>query len=249
MDILQLSRYLDDLLDIQSINDAPNAFNGLQVENAGEIRKIGLAVDLCMATIEMAIEKQCGMLFVHHGLLWGGAQPVRGPFYKKLAAMIRANLGLYSAHLPLDAHPVLGNNKTLADKVGLRRLEPFGEYNGMKIGLKGVVQRKPAAALGKELEGKLGFPVRVIGEGDVETVGLVTGGAGDLIRQAALEKLDCYITGEGAHNHYHEAVESGCVLILAGHYATEMGGVLAVGQHLREKFNLETEFLNNPTGL
>lgn len=249
MNILQLSKYLDDLLDVRSIKDSPKAVNGLQVESSGEITKVGLAVDLCMATIRMAVDKNCNMMFVHHGMFWGGLQPVTGGRYEKLAAMLKADLGLYSAHIPLDVHPVLGNNRALADILGMRELEPFGEYEGMKIGLKGKVTRQPALALGETLSEKLGAPAKVIGDGEVETVGVVTGGAGDILRQAIDENLDCYITGEGANHNFHEAVEGQCVLILAGHYATEKGGALAVGKHLKEKFNITYEFLDYPTGL
>ncbi|KMP11809.1 NGG1p interacting factor 3 protein, NIF3 [Candidatus Nitromaritima sp. SCGC AAA799-C22] len=249
MDILQLSNYLDNLLDIKSIKDSPNAMNGLQMQNTGEIKKIGLAVDLCMATIEQAVAAKCNMMFVHHGMLWGGVQPVRGPFYEKLSAMMRANLGLYSAHLPLDMHPVLGNNKVLADLAGLSHIEPFGEYEGQKIGFKGRLEPISTKALGTKLEAETGSPVKVIGEGEVQTLGLVSGGAADILRQAAAEGLDAYLTGEGANHHYHEAVESGCVLILAGHYATETGGVKAVGRHLQEQFGIEAEFLDYPTGM
>lgn len=249
MNILQLSHYLDELLDIRNIKDSTNALNGLQVENAGDIRKIGLAVDLCQATIRQAIDKKCDMLFVHHGMFWGGLQPVRGKLYEKLSTMLRANLGLYAAHIPLDAHPVLGNNKALANIVNLQRPEPFGEYNGVKIGFKGRVERLPANQIGKTLENVLGGTVRVIGDRDVEKVGIVSGGAGDMVAQAVAEGLDCYITGECANHHFHEAVEGGCVLILAGHYATEKGGVLAVGRHLLEKFGIKPEFLDYPTGL
>ncbi len=249
MNILQLSKYLDDLLDIHSIKDSPRAVNGLQVESSGEITKVGLAVDLCMATIQMAIEKNCNMMFVHHGMFWGGLQPVTGTHYEKLAAMLKADLGLYSAHIPLDVHPVLGNNRALADMLGMRDLEPFGEYEGMKIGLKGKVKRQPVNSLGETLAEKLGAPAKVIGDGEAETVGVVTGGAGDILRQAIDENLDCYITGEGANHNYHEAVEGQCALILAGHYATEKGGALAVGRHLTEKFNIDCQFLDYPTGL
>ena len=249
MNILQLSHYLDNLLEISSIEDAPNAVNGLQVENEGEINKIGLAVDLCEATIGMALERNCNMMFVHHGMFWGGLRPVRGKFYEKLSRMMRSNLGLYSAHIPLDLHPVLGNSKALADVAGLTGLEPFGEYEGIKIGLKGLVDPQSAEFLGKQLEKKLGTPVKVVREGEVKTVGLVTGGAADILHQAITEGLDCYVTGEGSNHHFHEAVEGGCVLILAGHYATETGGVKAVGKHLLEKFGLETEFIDYPTGM
>ena len=249
MNILQLSHYLDSLLEINSIKDSPNAMNGLQVENTGKIEKIGLAVDLCQATIEMAVKSKCNMMFVHHGIFWGGLQTVRDQLYQKLSSMIQANLGLYSAHIPLDMHPVLGNNRTLADLIGLEHLETFGEYGGEKIGLKGQVVATNADELGKKLQRKLGAPVKVIGKGKIETVGLVTGGAGDMVGQAITEKLDCYITGEGANQHFHEAIEGNCVLMLAGHYATETGGVKSVGKYINEKFNIETEFLDYPTGM
>ena len=249
MDIIQLSHYLDNLLDIKLIKDAPNAVNGLQVQNTGEIIKLGLAVDLCQATIELAIEKKCNMMFVHHGIFWNGVQPIRGAYFDKLSTMFCANLGLYSAHIPLDMHPVLGNNRALADLINMEQLEPFGEYGGEKIGLKGRIASQSADSLGKLLQTRLNASVKVIGTGEVQTVGLVTGGAADILHQAKEETLDCYITGEGANHHFHEAIEGRCVLILAGHYATETGGVKAVGRHLKEQFNLQTEFLDYPTGM
>ena len=249
MDILQLSHYLDNLLDIKEIKDSPNAMNGLQVQNTGDIKKVGLAVDLCMATIEKAVAAECNMMFVHHGMLWGGVKPIRGNFYDKVSTMIRENLGLYSAHLPLDMHPVLGNNKVLADQLELNELEPFGEYEGQKIGFKGRLKTLSAEELGEKLEGKLGSPVKVIGSGEVQSLGIVSGGAADILSQAAVAGLDAYLTGEGSNHHYHEAIENECVLILAGHYATETGGVKAVGKHLAEQFGIKTEFIDYPTGI
>ena len=249
MDILQLSHYLDNLLEINSIRDAPQALNGLQIQNRGEIKKIGLAVDLCQATIELAIKKQCQMLFVHHGAFWSGLQPIRGKHFEKLSTMMQNNLGLYSAHIPLDLHPIHGNNRALADLIELENLEVFGEYDGIKIGLKGSILTISAENLAKKLEQKLGSRVKIIGDGEINTVGLVTGGAGDIVKQAIQEKLDCFITGEGSNHHFHEAIEGNCILIFAGHYATEMGGVKSVGKHLKEKFGIDSEFLHYPTGL
>lgn len=249
MDILQLSRYLDNLLEINSIRDSPHALNGLQIQNRGEIKKIGLAVDLCQATIDLAIEKQCQMLFVHHGAFWSGLQPIRGRHYEKISSMMQADLGLYSAHIPLDLHPAYGNNRALADLIGLEKPEAFGEHDGTKIGLKGFLPETTAKNLGKLLEEKLNTKVKIIGEGKIKTVGLVTGGAADIVKQAIQEGLDCYITGEGANHHFHEAIEGNCILIFAGHYATETGGVKAIGRHLKEKFNIDSEFLHYPTGL
>ncbi len=249
MDILQLSHYLDNLLDIKEIKDSANAMNGLQVQNTGDIKKVGLSVDLCMATIEKAIAAECNMMFVHHGMLWGGVKLIRGNFYDKISTMMRENLGLYSAHLPLDMHPILGNNKVLADQLELNELEPFGEYEGQKIGFKGRLKLLSAEELGAKLEDKLGSPVKVIGSGEVQTLGVVSGGAADILSQAAVAGLDAYLTGEGSNHHYHEAIENECVLILAGHYATETGGVKAVGKHLEEQFGIKTEFIDYPTGI
>tara|TARA_B100000686_G_C16787100_1_gene975977 strand:+ start:635 stop:1384 length:750 start_codon:yes stop_codon:yes gene_type:complete len=249
MNILQLSHYLDELLDIQNIPDSPNAFNGLQVESTGKIQKTGLAVDVCSATIRMAIEKKCNVLIVHHGLFWSGTQLVRGQMFEKLSALICNNIALYSVHVPLDVHPILGNNRALADMISLKHLEAFGEYRGIKIGLKGTVKRQSAEDLGKTLQEKLGSPVRVIGCKEVEKVSIVSGAAGDMVGQASTEGLDAHITGECGHHNFHQAEEGECVLILGGHYATETGGVKAVGKHLEEKFDIESEFLNYPTGL
>ena len=249
MDILQLSHYLDNLLDIKEIKDSANAINGLQVQNTGDIKKVGLAVDLCMATIEKAIAAECNMMFVHHGMLWGGVKPIRGNFYDKISTMMCENLGLYSAHLPLDMHPILGNNRVLADQLELNELEPFGEYEGQKIGFKGRLKLLSAEELGAKLEDKLGSPVKVIGSGEVQTLGVVSGGAADILSQAAVAGLDAYLTGEGSNHHYHEALENECVLILAGHYATETGGVKAVGKHLEKQFGIKTEFIDYPTGI
>jgi len=182
-------------------------------------------------------------------LFWGGNLPLTGKLFEKVTAMIRSNIALYSAHLPLDMHPLLGNNKSLGDKVELTDIEPFGEYNGSKIGIKGKIPKKSVIQLGKELEVVLKSPVKVIGANEVETLGIVSGGAGDLVSQASNEGLDCYLTGEGANQHFHEAIEGGCSLIFAGHYATETGGVQAVGAHLEQNFDIDIEFLDYPTGL
>jgi len=249
MDILQLSHYLDNLLDIKEIKDSPNAVNGLQVQNLGEIKKVGLAVDFCTATIKKAIAAECNMMFVHHGMLWGGLKPIRGNFYNKTSLMIRENLGLYSAHLPLDMHPLFGNNKVLANQLELYDIEPFGKYGGQKIGLKGQLDPISAEGLRLKLESKLGSSIKVIGSGEIRTLGVVSGAAADILAQAVDDGLDAYLTGEGSNHHYHESIESECVLILAGHYATETGGVKAVGNHLEEKFGIKTEFLDYPTGI
>ena len=249
MDILQLSHHLDNLLDIKEIKDSPNSVNGLQMQNTGQIKKVGLAVDFCMATIKKAIRAECNMMFVHHGMLWGGLKPISGNFYAKDSTMVRENLGLYSAHLPLDMHPVLGNNKVLADQLELRALDVFGEYGGQKIGLKGQLDPISAEGLGIKLENRLGSPVKVIGSGEIRTLGIVSGGAADLLGQAAEAGLDAYLTGEGANHHYHESIESECILLLAGHYATETGGVKSVGKYLEEQFGMKTEYLDYPTGI
>ncbi len=249
MNSLELASYLDVLLDIAEIQDSANAVNGLQVQNKGDIKKIGLAVDACLATIAMAKDTGCQMMFVHHGLFWGGNQPLRGKHFEKIAMLIENDIALYSAHLPLDMHPALGNNRALADLIGLEGLEPFGVYSGQKIGLKGTLPALPASELKQRLEERLGARVLLAGDRTVQSVGLVTGGAGDILRQAVEEGLDCYITGEGGNHNFHEAEEGDCALLLAGHYATETGGIKSVGKHLKERFGTEFVFLDYPTGM
>jgi dinuclear metal center YbgI/SA1388 family protein len=246
----EIVRYADEELRLAEIEDYPNALNGLQIENSGEVTKIGAAVDASTRTMQMAVEGGIDLLVVHHGLFWPGLRAVTGPLYRTLKLAIEHNLALYSAHLPLDLHPKIGNNALLAAAVGLDQTEPFLEMKGAAIGRMSKATLRRDELLAK-LEQSLGGPVRCIGTGPMETkrIGVVTGGAGGEIYAAAREGIDTYITGEAPHWAAVAAEELGINLFLGGHYATETFGVKALAAELAEKFGVPWEFLDHPTGL
>ena len=250
MRLSDLARYLDGYLRVREVPDAPEAVNGLQVANAGDVTRIGAAVDLCEATVRLAAEQGADLLLVHHGLFWGGPKPLTGSAYRRVAALIRQNIALYSAHLPLDLHPDVGNNAMFARQLGVTARGDFGEEYGVRIGVWGELDI-PRAALQQQLATVLGAAPRVMAFGPerVRRVGIVTGGAGSMIPQAAAAGLDTYITGEGAHHTFFDAEELRMNVFYAGHYATETVGVKALAEHLSAKFGLPWTFLDHPTGL
>src|SRR5689334_10075196 len=155
VDLAVLVSYLDGYLRIAQVADAPNALNGLQVGNGGTINRAAAAVDLCDATVGMAAEQGADLLLVHHGLFWGGLQPLTGRTHRRVTGLIMKNIALYSAHLPLDVHPDVGNNAVLARKLGVSLQGEFGEEYGIAIGRWGdsdlsrpAFQDRVAAVLG-----------------------------------------------------------------------------------------------------
>lgn len=246
MKLDELAAYFNGLLKVGEVKDSPNALNGLQVENSGEVTKIAVAVDACEAVLRRAVDAKADLLIVHHGLFWSGLGPVTGTAYRKLRLALDGNLAVYSAHLPLDAHPVFGNNALLCDALGLGEWHmPF-----LDIGWR-VEQETAREELTLRLEKAVGGRVQLAAGGPAvaRKIGVVTGGAGGEIFKAAGEGVDTFITGEGPHWSYTAAEELGVNLFYAGHYATETFGVKALGKHAQEKFGLPWEFLDHPTGL
>ena len=246
-----LVAYLDGYLHIkEEVADAPEAMNGLQVSNAGDVTRIGAAVDLCQATVRMAAAQRVDFLLVHHGMFWGGLRPVVGPAYTRLAGLIQNNIALYAAHLPLDRHAEVGNNVLLARLLGLELRGDFAEYHGAPIGVWGDYSRS-RDDLTATITRTLGAAPRVLpfGPERVRRVGVVTGSGGSLIGQAAAAGLDTLVTGEGKHASFFDAEELGVNVFYAGHYATETLGVKALAEHLSAKFGLPWVFLDHPTGL
>lgn len=249
-----LVRYLDDYLRLgEEVADAPEALNGLQLGNSGEVSKLAAAVDMCEATARMAVEQRADCLLVHHGLFWGGLRPLVGPAYRRVAALIKGNVALYAAHLPLDRHPEVGNNCVLARLLGITVRGEFGSYHGAPIGFWGEydgtrdeLSRSLATALGTAAAQPRLLP---FGPERVQRVGVVTGAGGSLIPQAAAAGLDTYVTGEGQHWTFFDAEELHMNVIYAGHYATETVGVKALAAHVSQKFDVPWVFLDHPTGL
>jgi dinuclear metal center YbgI/SA1388 family protein len=249
--LAEIVEYLDEALRIGEIADYPGALNGLQLENHGTVRKIVAAVDASLPVIEKACQAgRDALLLVHHGMFWQGAQPVRGAFYRKLKSAMDHGLAVYSAHLPLDVHPRWGNNILLAQALGMENPQPFLDWKGLPVGLKGG-WRGTRAELAARLEQAVAGPVHICpgGGGELATIGICTGGAGGEVARAAAAGIDAFVTGEGPHWSYPLAEELGVDLFYAGHYATETFGVRALAADLAGRFSLPWEFIDHPTGL
>ena len=241
---------LDRTLRTADIADYPGAWNGLQIENSGAVKRVGASVDACEAVIAEAVARGVSLLVVHHGLFWSGVQPLTGVVRRKVKAALDADLAIYSSHLPLDLHPTLGNNALLAKALGFKRCEPFLEMKGQAIG----VQTRAALSLeelSRRLERTLGSAPHLAPGGPSKTarIGIVTGGAGGEVARAAAEGVDTFITGEGPHHSYTLAEELGVNLFYGGHYATEIFGVRALAAHVAKKFRVPWDFIDHPTGL
>jgi putative NIF3 family GTP cyclohydrolase 1 type 2 len=183
-------------------------------------------------------------------LFWPGLQPITRSLHRQLRLAFENNIALYSAHLPLDIHPKVGNNAQLARSLGLRSTTPFFEENGQLIGLKGrasIVRDQLVPKLEKSLGGKV--KAFKSGPKKTKTIGIITGGAGAEIYRVAEDNIDTFITGEAPHWAAVAADELSMNLLLGGHYATETFGVKALGAHLAERFNISWTFIDRPTGM
>jgi dinuclear metal center YbgI/SA1388 family protein len=250
MKLQQLASYLDEFLEINSVQD--RSLNGLQVEASQEVGMLAVAVDASIETFRQAADQGANLLIVHHGLFWGRERPLRGPLAQRIRALFEANLSLYAAHLPLDRHPLVGNNSVLGRLSGLEPIDSWAAHRGVNIG----VICRPLSALSREelavrLERTLGGDVTMMAYGpeQVQRVGVLTGGGAPFIGEAHECGIDTYVTGERSHTWYHEPAEYGLNVIYAGHYATETVGVKALGKHLEERFGLAWAFVDIPTGL
>ncbi len=243
-------RHCDQILRTREFGDYDGAANGLQVANSGTVTKIAATVDATLATVKLAVAAKADLLIVHHGLFWSPTHPWTGKRYELLRLLVENNLAVYSSHLPLDAHPQLGNNAQLCDALGLKNLRPFFTSHGRPIGFK-ARQKISRLELAEKLAQATGAKPTVLpgGKEMCELIGVVTGGAGSELALAAREGVDTFITGEGPHWTYALAEDLGVNVFYGGHYATETFGVKALAAELAKKFKLPWEFLDHPTGL
>jgi dinuclear metal center YbgI/SA1388 family protein len=246
----KLVDYADRILKTAEFTDYPGAVNGLQVQNSGRITRIAAAVDATLTTVQLAIKEGASLLIVHHGLFWSPSHPWTGRRYELIRTLIEADMAVYSSHLPLDAHPTLGNNAQLAKALGLRELKPFFFEKTRYLGFKGKLSID-RDDLQRRLEKATGAPAKSLPGGGKKChrIGVVTGGAGAEIKIAAAEGVDTFITGEGPHWTYAMAEDLGLNVLYGGHYATETFGVKALAEHLSKKFRVPWSFIDHPTGL
>ena len=232
------------------------SLNGIQIQNSEpeskQIKKIAFAVDACEETAKKAAEAGAHLLFVHHGLFWGGCQTITGSFYKRISTFIKNDLALCAYHIPLDANNPYGNNWGLAARLGLRNCESFGTWRGMVLGVKGELSEELTINELAERVLRKGVTPRSVlslGKEKIKTVGIISGGASDNVADAIEQGLDCYITGEFAHEDYHLAREMGINVIGGGHYETETVGVSLVMEKVEKELGIECIFVDVPTNL
>lgn len=246
----EIVKYTNDYLRVAEIEDWANALNGLQIENSSKVTKIGAAVDVSTRVLTAAAKKKIDFLIVHHGLFWPGLQSVTGALRRQLKLAFEHDIALYSAHLPLDVHPKVGNNTQLAAAIGLKSAKPFFEEKNELVGVRSKFSGSRDDLI-RKVRKSVGGSVKTFkfGPKNPKIVGIITGAAGGEIYRIAEEEVDTFITGEAPHWAAVAAEELRMNLILGGHYATEMFGVKALAAHLSERFKLPWEFLRFPTGL
>jgi dinuclear metal center YbgI/SA1388 family protein len=264
-----LVNYLNNLLEIDLVaKDYSN--NGLQIQGSSDVRKIIFGVDASIDMIKAAEKSGADFIFVHHGISWGSnLKYISGNNYSRINPLIKNDISLYGAHLPLDAHPVIGHNALLADLIGLNNKEMFCRYGNTEVGVKGNLDKPiPVSELNEYVNSKLDLLISnnsidicsdTIDEhnyimdnsnGYIQKIGVISGGAGsDGVLNAIEADLDCLITGEFGHSSYYTAKEHGLSIIAPGHYKTEVPGVIEVMNKVKSEFDVEVEFINIPTGL
>lgn len=253
MNLATLCDRFDVRLRTAAFEDIDSSANGLQVgTRSSTVEHVAFAVDAAQATIEAAAATEADLLVVHHGISWGGIDRISGRTYDRIATLLDGDIALYVSHLPLDAHPELGNAAGVASTLGVRRREGFGKLGTETIGLRGSIKATHVEDLAGRLEtldhGDGGVTVLPFGPDRIRRIAIVTGSGADWFDEAVECNVDAFITGEGKGHLYHDARESAVTVILAGHYATETFGVRSM-MELAANWGLETTFIDHPTGL
>jgi len=241
-----LARYLDERLEAARFRDyCPN---GLQVEGRAEVRRIVCGVTACQALIDTAVVNKADAILVHHGWFWKSEDHRILSFRKRrLATLLAHDINLYAYHLPLDAHPELGNNVQLALRLGWSVTGRFGEQ---QLGFLGSCEAITAGDLAARMGKSLGRMPQLIGDPGktLQRIAWCSGGAQGYFEEAIVAGADCFVSGEISEQTVHLARETGISFIAAGHHATERYGVQALGTHLQDQFGLSCNFIdiNNP---
>jgi dinuclear metal center YbgI/SA1388 family protein len=244
--LTELVDYCDRLLDSSSFEDyCPN---GLQVEGRTEVSKIVSGVTASQALIDAALQQRADLILVHHGFFWKGEDPcITGMKRRRISALLANEISLLAYHLPLDAHPRLGNNAQLARRLGLVEQGRFGDGRGPDLACYGRLQEPLSSAeLSERIQRALGRkPQCITGRaGPLQAIGWCTGAAQSYLEGAARRGLDAFISGEISEPSVHIAREYGIDYFAAGHHATERYGVQALGAHLSKEFAIKHIFID-----
>ena len=247
--ITDIIRTLDELLQPSTFQDLGP--NGLQVPGVAEVTRVVTGVSARRALSERAVELGAELVLVHHGLFWdfhpAGLTPLLA---ERLRPLFKHDINLAAYHLPLDAHPELGNNAILARELGCVDQAPFGSYKGTAIGRRGRFEGEglTRAELYERVQAATGRAPLLLGGGPerIRTIGIVSGSAADTLHEAAAEGLDAFLTGEPREHITADAQELQILFVAAGHYATETFGVRALGALLEERFGIDHQFVDLP---
>lgn len=243
----EILAYLQETLRVGDFRDyGPQ---GLQVEGRPEVRKVVSGVSGSVALFERAADAGADLIIVHHGIFWEReSRVVRGGLKRRLELLLEHQMTLAGYHLCLDAHSEWGNNVLAARGLELENIRPWGEYQGKPIGYRGDWEGLPIAAAVERVNALYGSRALefLYGPERVRTVGIISGGAQDQVREAIRDGLDLYITGEASEFVMHTAREGAIHFLGAGHYNTERLGIRAVGEHLAQRYGIEHEFIDLP---
>jgi len=250
MYLKDLVGYLDDYLRTREIPDS--SLNGLILENSGQVKKVGFAVDFNLSAIEQGVKEGVDLIIFHHGPYWGSPLPITGAMYKRFRKLMENDIAVYVSHLPLDIHPEVGNNAVAVKLLGFEKTEEFGDYHGIKLGRKVTLETpmdlKDFVNLVKE---RIAEPLKIwdFGKQKIESFAYASGDAISLLPEAVQKEIDLLIVGEPRHYSFSHAKDNRINVIFLGHYESETIGLKALAEHLQNKLNLETAFLPEPTGL
>jgi dinuclear metal center YbgI/SA1388 family protein len=245
----ELIFYLNGKLEVSQFNDF--SVNGLQIEGKQNIKRVATGVSASLATIEAAVEYKADALIVHHGIFWSKESYVIEKTKRlKIQLLLENEISLLAYHLPLDAHPLFGNNWRAAMDLGWECLEPFGYFQGKEIGVKGIFPKCSVDSFIDKLQKYYDHSAISVKGGKplIQSAALISGGAYKELQTAAKEGLDCFITGNFDEPAWNWAFEEKIHFLALGHTATEKVGPRALAIHLRDSFRVEASFLedNNP---
>jgi dinuclear metal center YbgI/SA1388 family protein len=249
-ELAEILRELDTLLNPAAFEDyCPN---GLQVPGAEQVSTLVTGVSAHLELFERACEEKAELILVHHGIFWGSgpAAPIDAPQKRRLKVLFDANMSLAAYHLPLDAHPEVGNNALLARALGANELEPFARHRGRPIGF--IAHFPDEGLSAEELFARVHNTtsreplIFESGPEQVQTVGILSGAGADFLIEAVAQGAQAFLTGEPAERVMAQARESEVHFIAAGHYATETLGIRRLGEHLQERFGLRHIFVDVP---
>ncbi len=253
MNTKELEIFIRERLLLEDFISSDVSLNGLQVGNPDkEIKKVVCAVDASLETFKKANEVGADAIFVHHGLFWGKSIAITSSHYHRIKFLLDHDISLFAAHLPLDAHPTLGNNGVIASLLFLEDISPFGSYHGLDIGYKGFSKKglsidEIVRILGFSKE--MGLHVLPFGKEKNHSIAIVSGGASGEVLQAIEQGCDAYITGEASHEMFNTCKEEGINMICGGHYQSEVFGVKAFAKILYDECQLDASFIDIPTTL